>query len=67
LGFFRHHAVGEPGRERDAGGLAACHRLDGLVADMALDLFHAELADAGPGARKEDDAAAVDVDRRLPA
>ena len=61
------HAVGDPGRERDARGLAARHHLDALVADVAADLLHPQPDDLGAGAWEEDDLAAVDVDRRLPA
>src|SRR5262249_30056549 len=50
-----------------AGGFAARHSLDRLIADMAVDLLHRQVADFRPRAGEVDDAPAVDIDRRLPA
>ncbi len=67
IGHRRAHALGDPGGEGDACCLAAGDGLDGLVADVAADFFHRQIADFGAGAREEDDFAAVDVDRGFPA
>ena len=70
LAHIRHrsaHPIGDPGGERDAGGLAAGDRLDRLVADMTVDLLHPQFADLRSCAREVDDPPAVDIDRRFPA
>jgi hypothetical protein len=67
IGHRRGHPVGDPGGERDAGGLAARDHLDRFVADMAVDLLHREVADFRARAGEIDDAPAVDIDRRFPA
>ena len=67
IGHRRGHAVGDPGGERNARGLAAGHHLDALEADVAVDLLHRQVADLGARAGEIDDPPAVDVDRRLPA
>ena len=67
IGHRRMHPVGDPGGERNTGGLAAGHRLDRLVADMALDLLHRQVANLRAGLREIDDPAAVDIDRGFPA
>src|SRR5271166_6086668 len=67
IGHRRHHPVGDPGGEGDAGGLAAGHDLDLLPADLAADLLDAQLTDLRTSAREGDDSAAIHIDGRLPA
>src|SRR5208283_3865111 len=67
IGHRRHHPVGDPGGEGDAGGLAAGHDPDLLPADLAADLLDAQLTDLRTSAREGDDSAAIHIDGRLPA
>ena len=72
LGLLAHiehrqrQAVGEPGRERDARGLAARHRVELLEADIALHGRDPEIDQGLPHARERDQPPAVGVDRARP-
>src|SRR5262249_37188878 len=60
-------ALGDPGGEGDAGGLAAGDNGDTLEPDRGLDPLDGQIDDPPPGAGKADDPAAVDIDGRKPA
>ncbi len=66
--LHRHHqAVGQPCRERDAGGFATGHRVDLLIADVAQDGGFSHFHQATAHARIRDQLAAVDINRARPA
>ncbi|CAD9227132.1 hypothetical protein BCEN4_630017 [Burkholderia cenocepacia] len=62
-----HHPVRDPGRERDAGRLAARHRVDLLEADVARDRRFRHFHQRTAHARIRDQLAAVDIDGACPA
>ena len=63
----QHQPVGDPGRERDAGGLAARDRVEALIADLPQDGGGGVVHQLPAQARIGDQLAAVGVDRARPA
>ena len=73
LGLFadilhrQHQPVGDPGGERDAGGLAPGDGVDGFEPDLADDRRGGEIHQGLAHPRKRDQPAAIDIDRARPA
>jgi hypothetical protein len=62
----QHQPVGHPGRERDAGRLAARNRIELLEPGIAQDERGAKVDERAAHARKRDEPAAIDIDRARP-
>ena len=63
----QHQRIGDPGRERDAGGLAAGDGVDALEADLLDDFRRGKTHQRAAHARIGNQLAAIDVDRARPA
>src|SRR5262249_42197430 len=63
----QREAIGDPGRIRNPGRLAACDRVELLETHVAHDGGGRELADGRAHSRVRDELADVDVDRTRPA